>query len=139
VRESYPQSSGPVNLAIIDGLNVRKSRCHNYPPRWNGAPNQELLVILRNHRTGELSHPPGWGFIPYFCAAPKGGRKPINAKCVTVRTLPTFRDAYRRRRCILPVDGVFEWKATKCQRAKQPYAIGMKDGSPFALGGLWEN
>jgi len=70
-------------------LNVRKSRCHNYPPRWNGAADQELLVILRNHRTGELSHPPRWGFIAYFCAAPKGGRKPINAKCLTVRTLPT--------------------------------------------------
>jgi putative SOS response-associated peptidase YedK len=70
---------------------------------------------------------------------PKGGRKPINAKCETVRTLPTFRDAYRRRRCILPVDGFFEWKANKGQKPKQPFAIGMKDGSPFGLGGLWEN
>ena len=71
--------------------------------------------------------------------AEAGGRKPINAKCETVRTLPTFRDAYRRRRCILPVDGFFEWKAIKGQKAKQPYAIAMKDGSPFGLGGLWEN
>jgi putative SOS response-associated peptidase YedK len=52
--------------------------------------------------------------------------------------LPTFRDAYRRRRCIVPVDGFFEWKATK-GRLKQPYAIAMKDGSPFGIGGLWEN
>jgi len=56
-----------------------------------------------------------------------------------VRTLPTFRDAYARRRCIIPVDGFFEWKAIKGQKAKQPYAIAMKDGSPFGLGGLWEN
>jgi len=56
-----------------------------------------------------------------------------------VRTLPTFRDAYRRRRCIVPVDGFFEWKAIKGQKAKQPYAIAMKDGSSFGLGGLWEN
>jgi putative SOS response-associated peptidase YedK len=105
-----------------------------------GAPSQELLVIRRNHKTGELSLDPlRWGLIPYFCADPKGGRKPINAKCETVRTLPTFRDAYRRRRCILPVDGFFEWKAIKGPRAKQPYAIAMKDGSPFGLGGLWEN
>jgi putative SOS response-associated peptidase YedK len=69
----------------------------------------------------------------------KGGRKPINAKCETVRTLPMFRDAYRRRRCIVPVDGVFEWKAIKGQKAKQPYAIAMKDGSPFGIGGVWEN
>jgi putative SOS response-associated peptidase YedK len=58
---------------------------------------------------------------------------------VRVRTLPTFRDAYARRRCIIPVDGFFEWKALKGQKAKQPYAIAMKDGSPFGLGGLWEN
>jgi putative SOS response-associated peptidase YedK len=68
-----------------------------------------------------------------------GGRKPINAKCETVRDLPTCRDAYRSRRCILPVDGFFEWKAIKGQKAKQPYAIAMKDGSPFGIAGIWEN
>ena len=66
--------------------------------------------------------------IPYWCKDPAGGRKPINSKCKTVATLPTFRDAYRMRRCIVPVDGFFEWKAIKGQRAKQPYAIAMKDG-----------
>ena len=53
--------------------------------------------------------------------------------------LPTFRDAYRRRRCIVPVDGFFEWKAIKGQKAKQPYAIAMKDGAPFGIAGIWEN
>ena len=53
--------------------------------------------------------------------------------------LPTFREAYRKRRCILPVDGFFEWKAIKGRRAKQPYAVGMKDGSPFGIAGIWEN
>jgi putative SOS response-associated peptidase YedK len=80
-----------------------------------------------------------WGLIPYWCEDPKGGRKPINAKCETVDRLPMFRDAYCRRRCIIPVDGFFEWKAIKGQKAKQPYAIAMKDGKPFGLGGLWEN
>ncbi len=67
------------------------------------------------------------------------GREPINAKCETVHRLPMFKDAYCRRRCILPVDGFFEWKAIRGQRAKQPYAIAMKDGKPFGIGGLWEN
>ena len=134
------QSSTPFRLAIVEGLDVRDGRFHDYPPRWNGAPSQELLVIRPNHHTGELSLDAlRWGLIPYWCEDPKGGRKPINAKAETVRTLPTFRDAYRRRRCILPVDGFFEWKAIKGQKAKQPYAIAMKDGSPFGLGGLWEN
>jgi putative SOS response-associated peptidase YedK len=79
------------------------------------------------------------GLIPYWCKDPTGGRKPINAKCETVGTLPTFRDAYRLRRCILPVDGFYEWKAIKGQRAKQPYAIAMKDGTPFGIAGLWES
>jgi hypothetical protein len=114
------QSSAPFRLAIADGMDVRDSRFHNYPPHWNGAPSQELLVIRRNHHSGEMSlDPVRWGLIPHFCDDPKGGRKPINAKCETVGTLPTFRDAYRRRRCILPVDGFFEWKATK-GKMKQP-------------------
>ena len=108
------QSSASLRLAIVDGMDVQDSRFHNYPPRWNGAPSQEMLVIRRNHHTGEVSLDPlRWGLIPYWCEDPKGGRKPINAKCETVGTLPTFRDAYRRRRCIVPVDGFFEWKAIK--------------------------
>ena len=59
---------------------------HNYPPRWNAAPGQELLVIRRNHDTGQLSLDPlHWGLIPHCCQDPKGGRKPINAKCETVQ------------------------------------------------------
>jgi len=134
------QSSGPLRYAIVDGMNVRDSRVHNYPPRWNAAPSQELLVIRRNHKTGEVSLDPlRWGLIPYWCNDPNGGRKPINAKFETVRDLPTFRDAYRKRRCIVPVDGFFEWKAIKGQKAKQPYAIAMKDSSPFGVAGIWEN
>ena len=117
------QSTGPLRYAIVDGMSVRDSRVHNYPPRWNAAPSQELLVIRRNHKTGEVSLDPlRWGLIPYWCTDPAGGRKPINAKCETVWDLPSFRDAYRARRCIVPVDGFFEWKAIKGQKAKQPYA-----------------
>jgi hypothetical protein len=52
------QSSGPLRYAIVDGMNVRDSRVHNHPPRWNAAPSQELLVIRRNHRTGEVALDP---------------------------------------------------------------------------------
>jgi putative SOS response-associated peptidase YedK len=134
------QSSGLLRYAIVEGMDVRDGRVHNYPPRWNAAPSQELLVIRRNHKTGEVSLDPlRWGLIPYWCKDPTGGRKSINAKAETVARLPTFREAYRKRRCILPVDGFFEWKAIKGRRAKQPYAVGMKDGSPFGIAGIWEN
>jgi putative SOS response-associated peptidase YedK len=134
------QASGPLRFAIVDGLNVVDSRYANMPPRYNGAPSQDMLVIRQNHETGERSLDPlKWGLIPYWCKDPKGGRKPINAKAETVATLPTFRDAYRKRRCIAPVDGFYEWKAIKGQKTKQPCAIAMKDGSPFGIAGLWEN
>lgn len=133
------QSSGPRGYAIFGGMDVRDSRVHNYPPRWNAAPSQELLVIRRDHDTGKVSLDRlRWGLIPYWCEDPKGGRKLINAKCETVDRLPMFRDAYCRWRGIVPVDGFFEWKAIKGQKAKRPYAIAMKDGRPFGLGGLSE-
>jgi putative SOS response-associated peptidase YedK len=58
------QSSAPIRYAIVDRMNVRDSRVANYPPRWNGAPSQELLVIRRNHKTGEVSLDPlRWGHL----------------------------------------------------------------------------
>jgi putative SOS response-associated peptidase YedK len=133
------QSSGPIKLAIVDGLSVRDSRLTSYPPRYNAAPSQDLLVIRRNHRTGAVALDPlRWGILPYWCKDPISGRRPINAKAETVASLPMFREAYARRRCILPVDGFYEWKAIKGTRAKQPFAIAMRDGSPFGIAGIWE-
>src|ERR1700674_206184 len=132
------QSSEPLRLAIVEGLNTPDSRISGLKPRYNGAPSQELLVIRENHETGQRSLDLlRWGLIPHGCEDTAGGRKPINAKAETVARLPTFRDAYARRRCIVPVDGFFEWHATR--EGKRPYAVAMRDGSPFAIGGLWEN
>src|SRR5262249_8306248 len=126
------QKSGPLRLAIVEGLDVSDSRTGNAPPRYNAAPSQELLVIRQNHKTAERSLDMSeWGLIPHWCNDPQGGRSPINAKAETVSSLPTFRDAYSQRRCIIPVDGFFEWRAIKGARAKQPHAIAMKDNSPF--------
>src|SRR6185503_6268567 len=107
---------------------------------WTVSTRNLLDSFRRKQQTGDVSLDPlRWGLIPYWCNDPMGGRKPINAKCETVRDLPTFREAYRKRRCIVPVDGFFEWKAIKGQKAKQPYAIAMKDGAPFGIAGIWEN
>ncbi len=111
------QSGGPLRYGIVEGMDMRESRAHNYPPRWNAAPSQDLLVIRRNHETGAASVDAlRWGLIPHWCKDPKGGRKPINAKCETVHTLPTFREAYRRRRCILPAD----FSSGRRSRARRP-------------------
>jgi putative SOS response-associated peptidase YedK len=134
------QSSGPLRLAIVEGLDVSAGRLGNVPRRYNAAPSQELLVIRQNHKTGERSLDLlKWALIPHWCSDSRGGRRPINAKAESVSRLPTFRDAYAERRCIVPVDGFFEWRAIRGAGRKQPYAIAMKDGSPFGLAGLWEN
>jgi SOS response associated peptidase (SRAP) len=118
------QSSGPLHYAMVDGMNVRDSRVANQPPRWNAAPGQELLIIRRNHDTGEVSLDPlRSGLIPHWCTDPLGGRKPINAKCETVRDLPTFREAYRRRRCIVPVDGFSSGRRSKGKRRSNPMPL----------------
>ena len=87
-------------------------------PAWNGAPSQELLVIRCDHHTGQVSFDPlRWGLIPHFCEDRRGVVASLSTRnAKRSASLPTFRDAYRRRRCILPVDGFFEWKAIKGNR-----------------------
>jgi putative SOS response-associated peptidase YedK len=75
VRKGYPEQR-TASLRPVDGLNVRDSRVHNYPPRWNAAPSQDLLVIRHNQKDGEVSLDPlRSGLIPYWCKDPPGGRK----------------------------------------------------------------
>ena len=110
------------------------------PPRYNGSPGQEHWVIRQHPDTGERTLDRlWWGLVPRWGKDEDGGRKPINARSETVTTLPSFRDAYKRRRCLLPIDNFFEWKAIKGARTKQPYAIGLRSGEPFALAAIWEN
>ena len=134
------QKSSPNRLGLgLTTVNLVEP-LYTLPPKYNGAPGQEHWVIRQNPKTGERTLDRlWWGLIPYWCKDASGGRKPINAKGETVASLPSFRDAYRRRRCLLPVDNFFEWRAIKGARAKQPYAIAMKSGQPFALAGIWEN
>lgn len=132
------QVSDPSRLAIVDGLHVPDSGENTWRPRYNGASHQEFLIIRLNHETGERTlEPLRWGLSPSWKKDAKGDRKPINCRSETVATRPSFRDAYQKRRCILPVDGFFEWKAIKGEK-KQPYAIAMKNGSPFGIAGIWE-
>jgi putative SOS response-associated peptidase YedK len=133
-QKSNPQKLGLglTTLTLVEPLQA--------PSRYNGAPGQEHWVIRRNPKTGEPTLDRlWWGLIPYWVKNANGGRKPINAKCESVASLASFRDAYKRRRCLLPIDNFFEWCAIKGAKAKQPYAIGMKSGAPFALAAIWEN
>jgi putative SOS response-associated peptidase YedK len=77
-----------------------------------------------------------WGLIPFWADDPKIGYSTINARAESVATKPSFREAFKKRRCLVVADGFYEWQKTDGR--KQPYLIHLKDNSPFAFAGLWE-
>ena len=106
----------------------------NMEPRFNGAPGQEFPIIIQEpDMPGAKFMRAWWGLIPSWVKEAKPKIKPINAKCEGISTNAMFKSAYRSRRALMPIDGFFEWKATKGENVKQAYAIAMKDGSPFAV------
>jgi putative SOS response-associated peptidase YedK len=106
-------------------------------PRYNIAPSQSALVVRldqEGRREGALLR---WGLIPFWAKDEKIAYKTINARAETVASAPAFRAAYRRRRCIVPATGFYEWK--RLQRGKQPYRIRPADAPLFGFAGLWES
>jgi len=104
-------------------------------PRFNIAPSQPILAI-RLTADGRQASPLRWGLIPHWAKEASIGNRMINARAETVAEKPSFRAAFRRRRCLVPADGYYEWAKTKS--GKQPYFIQRQDGRSFAMAGLWE-
>ena len=103
-------------------------------PRYNIAPTQTVIVV-NDDGTRHLTQMQ-WGLIPSWAKDPAIGNRMINARAETVATKPTFRVALRKRRCLIPADGFYEWKPTG--RRKQPVYIALKSREPFGFAGLWE-
>jgi putative SOS response-associated peptidase YedK len=109
-------------------------------PRFNGAPGQQHWVIRQHPQTGARHLDRlWWGLIPNYIQEASPRLKPINATAERVASAPMFRAAYAKRRALVPVDSFFEWAKTHPREPKQPYAIGLKTGEPFALAGIWES
>ena len=104
-------------------------------PRYNIAPSQTVPVV-RNEGSGRHLALHRWGLVPAWAKDPKTGYRMINARAETVAEKPAFRTAFRRRRCLIPATGFYEWKAV--QGGKQPYHIRISEGRLFAFAGLWE-
>jgi putative SOS response-associated peptidase YedK len=104
-------------------------------PNYNIAPTQEVAAVVEEDekRKLEMLH---WGLIPSWAKDPSIGNKMINARAETVAEKPSFRRAFKVRRCLILADGFYEWKKT--DGGKQPYHVKMEDGSLFAFAGLWE-
>ena len=109
----------------------------DWSPRYNIAPTQPIPVIRQNAKepVRELSLM-RWGLIPSWAKDASGAAKMINARSETAATLPAFRDAMKSRRCLIPVDGFYEWMRTG--KTKQPYCFEVNDGALFAFAGIWD-
>jgi putative SOS response-associated peptidase YedK len=105
------------------------------PPRYNIAPTQSVPAVrlAGGERRMELLR---WGLIPFWAKDPEIGYRMINARAETVAEKPAYREAFRRRRCLMVADGFYEWK--KLNGGKQPYYFRLRSGEPFAFAGLWE-
>ena len=103
-------------------------------PRYNIAPTQTVIVV-GNAGTRHLTEM-RWGLIPSWAKDPAIGNRMINARAETVATKPAFRVALRKRRCIIPADGFYEWQPAG--RRKQPVYITLKSREPFSFAGLWD-
>jgi putative SOS response-associated peptidase YedK len=106
-------------------------------PRFNVAPSQLIPLVRIDSQGRRVLDLARWGFIPAWAKSlPR--LKPINARAENLARGAMFRSALGRRRCLIPADGFYEWKAHPGQRAKQPYFIRFKDDRPFAFAGLFE-
>jgi len=111
-----------------------------FGPRFNIAPTQPVAVVRLAPEQPEAERELvwlRWGLIPSWAKDPAVGNRMINARAETAAEKPAYRDAFRRRRCLVAADGFYEWQ--RSGRRKQPYFIHMRDDSPFALAGLWES
>jgi putative SOS response-associated peptidase YedK len=128
---------GRYSFAIEDALIKERFnvtvRSAIYKARYNCAPTQDLAVI--SNETPETLSFFRWGLIPFWAKDPSIGYRMINAKAETIREKPSFRNAFRSRRCLVLSDGFYEWKKNG---EKIPYRILVNNGEPFAMAGVWE-
>lgn len=127
-------SFSPLAKIIEDRFDV-KVEPGQYKPRYNSAPSQDLAVIS-NKNPDELSYYK-WGLIPFWAKDKKIGNKMINAKAETILEKASFKNPFKRKRCLVLSDGFYEWKKVN-PKEKIPYRIKMEDDSLFAMAGIWD-
>jgi putative SOS response-associated peptidase YedK len=121
-------------VGLFEGVDI--SALGNLEPRWNVAPSQNAPVIARSP-DGELQAKSlRWGLHPVWMKEPPGAKSMINARSETAAEKPFFRDALKKRRCLVPADGFYEWH--RVGTTKSPYWISRADETPMVMAGLWE-
>jgi putative SOS response-associated peptidase YedK len=130
----YTLRVSPAELAEI----FETLRTIEWSPRYNIAPTQTVVAVRQSENDGRELALLRWGLIPSWAKDMKIGSSLINARADGVATKPSFRHAFKKKRCLIPADGFYEWQAVPGQKAKQPFHIGVRDTPVFAFAGLWE-
>ncbi len=121
---------------LENAFRVRLPSGMAWRPRYNIAPTQEVLAVVEDER-GRRIEPRRWGLIPSWASDPQIGNRLINARAETLFERPAFREAARRRRCLIVADGFYEWQRRPDGR-KVPFYIRRRDGGLFGMAGIWE-
>jgi putative SOS response-associated peptidase YedK len=121
---------------IRDTFNLEHTEALGLKPRYNIAPSQPIPVI-RDTDSGKEMVMARWGLIPSWSKESKTKYSTINARIETVAEKPSYRTPFKHKRCLIPADGFYEWKVVN--EHKIPHHIRMRDGSVFALAGLWDH
>jgi putative SOS response-associated peptidase YedK len=127
----FAQRSDPKRLA----KEFKVAEVPQIEARYNIAPTQEILAVRELGDGREMAFFK-WGLVPSWAKDVSMGARLINARSETVEEKPSFREAFKKRRCIIPADGFYEWQRTEGK--KQPFFFRMRDERPFGFAGLWE-
>lgn len=132
----YTLTQSPAAIAAAFGLDL--AEMPDLEPRYNIAPSQRVPVVLVDPETHQRQlRLLQWGLVPSWAKDPKIGARLINARAETIAEKPSFRHAFKRRRCLVVADGFYEWQQTGKQ--KQPFYLRERQGAVFGFAGLWEH
>ncbi|WP_327068865.1 SOS response-associated peptidase [Kitasatospora sp. NBC_01250] len=143
----FAASARPEDIVELFGVS-QWDAAETIAPSWNVAPTDPVLVVLERVPKGGTApvrqlRQLRWGLVPAWSRSPETAVKMINARADTVHEKPSYRQAFASRRCLLPVDGYYEWQTVesasgKGRPRKQPFFVSRADGAPLALAGLYE-
>lgn len=123
---------------LADWFGVEPEEMPFFAPTYNAAPQSTQPVVRLNADTGKREFAlMRWGLVPYWASDAKVGYSTINARAEEVEAKPLYREAFKKRRCLVPADAFYEWQQINA-KTKQPFAFGMQSGEPYAFAGLWE-
>jgi putative SOS response-associated peptidase YedK len=122
---------------LLERFRAEPSGVEGHQPSWNVAPASNILVVVAGEDGARQLRELRWGLVPRWSKDPKSGNRMINMRAETVRDKPTWRRTLGSKRCIIPIDGFYEWQDQGKGKRKQPFYIAARDGQPLALAGLW--